>query len=321
MWGICLSSVEPLVSIIIAHRGPGMGLWCTTVSCAEDLRHSDIPYEFCICSNDDKELDQDTKNIIFHLEKSGKLGWFHHQTTPLSAPTARQMATQHAKGKYLAFFDNHITVGRDYFKQAVEDFEDYPCDVLHSTTLFYVGDVEHYHYSIRGNLNSNFWGVAETISPQTHKPYRIAVAGHGGFLVKKDVWEKTGGYPTCFEGYAGEEVTYNLTCALLDYQVFIDPTLYHTHWCGKRVYDRHLSSAYFLNLLQSANIIGGEKYLNRVMDHFSNEVVRIKAASNIFDIYEQAVEKSQPHADWLESVRKRTLDEQLEYFTLNNIPY
>lgn len=310
---------EPLISIIIAHRGPGMGLWCTLVSCAEDLRHSDIPYEFCICSNDDKELDQDTKNIIFHLEQSGKLGWFNHQTTPLSPPTARQIASTHARGKYLAFFDNHITVGRDYFKRALYDFENYPCGVLHSTTLFYVGDIEHHHY--RMNLTTNFWGVAETVIANDCEPYRIAVAGHGGFLVKRSIWEETKGYPFCFEGYAGEEVTYSLTCAFLDVPIFLDAQLYHTHWCGRRIYDRHLSSSYFLNLLQSANIIGGEKYSSLVYDYFANEVVRVKAAADIFEIYKQALEKSQPHADWLLSVRKRDLDAQLEYFRQHNIPF
>lgn len=308
-------------SIIIAHRGDPLGLWATVHSCDIELADSGYQYEYRIVSNGSgKEKDYELGKQIKFIEQAGKMGSFQHFAEAITPPTARQMATKDAKGNILFFFDNHCLVDKGYFKRALYDFETHSMHMLHSTTKFYTAELKHYHYSLK--LAHNFWAESAPVPMHPFKPYRIAAAGHGGFAVRRDVWEEVGGYGPAglFTGYAGEEIYFDLKMALLDKTNWIDPKLVHYHYAGVRGYPRHHSDDYYRNLMTCALVIGGEKWLNKVFASFSKHP-KMESDKSMYELFEEAYERGTTHAAHMASIRHRTLDEQLEKFVADQIAY
>lgn len=312
-------------SIIIAHRGPALGLWATVQSCEENLVRSKFNYEYCICVNGQQDakkhprhhpIDRDTERVLSFIDKSGKLGHADILQGSLSPPSARQMATEHAKGKYLFFFDNHCLLGRNYFDRAILDFLKYDMDMVHSATIFHAGDRDAYEYNL--TLESNFWAKSAARAKLDWKPYPIAAGGHGGFAVKTDVWREVGGYWKGFNGYGGEELYFDLKMAMLGKTNYLDPKLIHYHYPGRREYARHFSDDYYRNMMMCANIIGGETWMYRVALSFMTEYPY--AQTNPYYLMREAYEKSKEHAAWFRSVRHRTLEEQIKLFKSQDIP-
>lgn len=301
-------------NIVIAHRGPAMGLWATVLSCEEDLRHSKFDYSYLLCVNGDEKVSADTQNLIHFLQKTGRLGYVHHSPEPLSPPNARQAVLEHADGEILYFFDNHCLVARDYFTRSLLDFKLYGAemDMLHSTTVFFSGDNRHYHYNLK--LKKNFWANSATVPENELKPYRIAAGGHGGFAVRRSVWNEVGGYWNGFKGYGGEEMYFDLKMALLDKKNWLDPRMIHYHYAGQRGYPRHYTDDFFINMMMCANIIGGYDWMIDVMGSFAQHYPKHKSGRTFFDLAIEAEERSKEHAAHLASIRKRTLDEQLVLF-------
>jgi hypothetical protein len=310
-------------NIVIAHRGDTIGLWATVHSCEIELERSGFDYSYLICANGEGETERnrpksefvhiDTKRVLDFLNKAGKLGYARILQGSVSPPTARQLALEKADGKYLFFFDNHCLVAKDYFRRALLDFDKYNMDMLHSTTKFFAGDISTYHYILR--LEKNFWAEGAT-SPDANnefKPYPIAAGGHGGFAIKRDVWNEVGGYWNGFVGYGGEEMYFDLKMALLDKTNWIDPQLIHYHYAGRRGYPRHYTPDFYRNMMMCANIIGGESWLYKVYDSFEKNYPKPKSAV-MYDLLMQAEAQSRKHAKELSVLRRRTLDEQLVFF-------
>lgn len=314
-------------SICIAHRGDALGLWATIESCEVELEGTKYDYEYCLCINGEfdpkrpktskRTMGVDIENIVTHLQNSGKLGYYSVFQDTLSPPTARQDASDHAQGRYIFFFDNHVIPARGYFDRAIKQMDAYGWDMLHSTTKWFTGDkVTVYHYEL--NLPDNFWAHGG-LTPEWNgiRPYRIAAGGHGGFVVRTDVWREVGGYWDGFVGYGGEEIYFDLKMAMLDKSNWIDPQLVHWHYAGRRGYARHYTDDYYRNMLMCANIIGGQHWMEKVADSFLRRYPTTH--ENFYDLYMGAYYKSKEHADYLASIRKRTLDEQLEQFKRDGV--
>ena len=310
----------PHLSIVIAHRGDPLGLWATIQSCEIDLAGTGFDYEFNIVSNGETES-VDLKRVIQFVKKSGHLGTYQHFEEGLTPPVARQRATKDAQGRILAFFDNHCLVAKDYFRRLIADFDHLGADMIHSATKFYEGEFVHYHYRLL--LNQNFWAESSLVPQHSLKPYRIAMAGHGGFAVLRSVWEEVGGYGPegLFSGYAGEESYFDLKMALLDKTNWIDPKVVHYHYAGRRAYPRHYTDDYYRNLMTCAYVIGGNKWLDKVFEHFVTSSCKHKTGKTMYELMTDAFERGKEHAVELVSIRKRTLDEQLKLFAEQQIAW
>jgi hypothetical protein len=311
------------ISVIIAHRGPEMGLWFTMESCMMGLEKTGLTYEFRICANGEETISDDMRRIQHWTEQEGHIGEFFHSVQPLAPPTARQMVTEHANGKYLFFFDNHCLPTPGYFLRGVQSMEKYNIDFLHSTTKFFSGEGTDYEYKL--SLKRDFWTLEPYKKPlDPENPYRIACAGHGGFVVRNSAWKECRGYWEGFEGYGGEETYTDLKFWLFGKQVWLDPLMIHKHWAGKREYTRHFTDDFFRNMYMAANCIGGEAWLARVFSstmkcsRFVNkrELIKIKP---LYDLMVEAQKKSQSHSEWIASRRTKTLDELLVWFDENGI--
>jgi hypothetical protein len=325
------------ISVIIAHRdvvdtrclscndtvGIGassspMGLWYTLQSIQLDLEDAGYDYEVRLYINGATKIHSDTRAVLHYLEKTGRLAYKHTAIDPVAPPLARQAATKDANGKYLFFFDNHIIVKPGYFERAIESMKEYNMDMLHSTTRFYHGQPDTYHYGL--HLEKNFWADAATVPSDPEKPYKVAAGGHGGFVVRKDVWEEVGGYGwDNFRGYGGEEMYFDLKMWMLGKNNWLDPQLVHYHYAGNRGYRRHNTDDFFINMMAVANIIGGESWMNTVQGSFIKHYSKMQTGRSIFELSIEAYERSKEHAEWLAKRRLRTLDEQLEYFKKHNV--
>lgn len=306
------------LTIVVAHRGSAMGLWMTIESSEAQLRDSGLKYNYVVVHNGDAKLDLEAASIRTHLSGSGKMqDWIHH-ASPLSPPGARQLGSESADGKYIFFFDNHCIAAPNYFKSAIHTFESTGADMVHSLTRFFTGEKDHLHYNL--SLEKNFWAASECDEVR-NAPYRIAAAGHGGFAVRRSVWEELGGYGpiTLLRGYAGEEMLWDLKAAMHDKTNWLDPHMIHHHWSGIRPYDRHYSDDYFINSMLVAYVIGGDKWVNTVYKTFKHHPKAGKTP--MYKLYEQAICRGHQEMLKLQRTRLRDLDEQLEEFSRLGIPF
>jgi glycosyltransferase involved in cell wall biosynthesis len=308
----------PDFSIVIPYRGNPMGLWATIETSELNMRGTDLTREYIIVSNGQKET-ADTWNYAKLLEKHKLLAHYSHRDEPMSPPSARQLGVKYATGTYLCFFDSHCIPLPDYFKRAKLDFEKWDIDALHSVARYGIMEYPHYHYLLR--LKRSFWGSESAVPQHPFLPYRVAMAGHGGFFAKASTFREIGGYWDGFIGYAGEEPYFDLKMALLDKKNWMDPRLEHIHYVGERGYPRHYTENYCLNLLMAANIIGGEKWMYTVQENLSKSTKAGFGNVRLYDIMMEADERSAEHARWMASVRKRTLDEQFNVFVAESIAY
>lgn len=308
------------ISVVIPHRGPDLGLWSTIHSCHQDLERTNLTAKYIVVTNGEKKLSHELAQCLDALSHAGLIEKHIHSEEPLTPPAARQQGAAAASGRYLAFFDNHCIVTKDYFVRAVMDMEQYGMDMLHSTTLFYAKGIVNYEYKLR--LNYNFWAESCLLPRIAHKPYEIAVAGHGGFLVRKSVWDEVGGYGPdgLFVGYGGEELLFDLKMRRYGKNNWIDPKLIHYHYTGERGYARQYTDDYYTNMLVTANVIGGEKWMYKLFDSFvTKSHIRFNPKQEMFKLLETAWNRSAEYAREVDAKSKMSLDELLVYFRQNEI--
>jgi Glycosyl transferase family 2 len=305
-------------SIVIASRGNPVGLWMTIHSCELELMNSSFSREYIVISNGTTESG-DTHNHMIQMKKSGLLAHYSHRPAPLSPPSARQMGSKFAQGKYLCFLDNHCLMMPDFFARAHADFEQLGFDFLRGSYRYDSFDDQHYHYKL--DLKRNFWGSESRFPLKELKPYRIAVAGHGAFLARASAFREVGGYWNGFTGYGGEEPYFDLKLALLDKKLWLDPRICHVHYVGDRGYARHYSDDFCRNMMMSARIIGGEPWMYTVYNGLNQSTRAGQSTKTVYDLMIEANDRSKEHADWLESKRVRTLDEQLQLFVSEEVAH
>lgn len=297
-----------------------MGLWATLTQCEAELATSPHDYEYVVVSNGEPVPNEVTLTLR-NLIAQGRLVHIHSDEA-LTPPVARSRGVQASSGEYLCFLDNHCIVGSRYFDRTVAAMDRYNMAMLHSVTKFLPGDTEHYHYKL--TLGMNFWGCTGGLPTHPVLPYQIAAGGHGGFAVRRSVWEAVGGYgpDDLLEGYGGEEFIFDLKLWRMGYDNWMDPKLIHQHWPGSRPYSRHYTDQYYVNLMVCALVIGSEKWLDKVYASFaSGKHLRLAPKKHIFDLYETAYKRGISYAKELDSKCKYSLDEVLTKFRLEQIAH
>ena len=275
-----------------------MGLWATINSCEVELSRSgsNLTCNYSIVCNGDEELEPGARVFLDRLKKAGKLVYSHVTPEVMSPPDARQLASEHADGRILVFLDNHCIVHKDFFDRIDIDFDTYDIGLLHAACEFFPADIRYYHYNLE--LNKTFWAQYAIPTSDYYKAYKCAASGHGAFAVSRELWEKHGGYGPAgvFVGYGGEELTTNLRYWMKGVSTWLDPTIVHAHYAGRRGYSRHYTDAYFTNMMASAYIIGGQAYLEKVCDHFVDHS-RKENSTTMFDLMELAYNRSKGFAE------------------------
>lgn len=303
-------------TIIIAHRGDPMGIWATVHACENVATGYGYTYSYVIVLNGQNDIPENTFFLKEGLESLGKCGAFIHHKSPLAPPAARQLGAEAATGEFLFFFDNHCIPEDKYFVRALRQMKLHRMDMLHSVTQAWVGGYKHYHYPI--TLSTNFWVTNISEEPASIEPYRIAVAGAGGFSVTKAAFDVVGGFGPIglFEGWGGEETYFDLKMAMFGKSNWIDPDLLHWHYASQRTYTRHATPEFYTNLLTSSYVLGGDKWLSTVSSGIASNCDF--SVSNLTDI---ARSRGAAHRAWIETNATYTLDEVLETFNRDNIAH
>lgn len=316
-----MSLEKTTFDIVIAHRGPEMGLWMTLASCEAELKrlrtqkpdfYKNLDYRYWICHNGDEKLDSATLLMIDHFKNTGRWGDMWISPDPMAPPTARNTAARLGYGKYIFFLDNHVMVEPGYFDSALDTFENQQADAVHSVTKFWPGDVARFHY--RFTLETNFWAY-QVDRPKKETAYRIAGAAHGGFAVRRLTWAQLGGYWDGFTGYGGEEMYWELLMGLTDKRNFLNPAMSHWHHPGNRPYERDKSMDFLKNMMMCAAIIGGERWLAQVCSGLKvKEWQKPEAERREIDwatLANSAYASSKDQFYKVKDMAKRTLNEQL----------
>lgn len=310
----------PDFDIVIAHRGPEMGLWMTISSIERELlnqrnRGESFDYAYHIVENGVKEQDWATKLLVEDLETLGHAtGSYTLMYDPMSPPAARNLGASKGTGDVIFFFDNHIMVEPGYFEEALHTLRTTDADAVHSVTRFFAGGPSAYHY--RFTLERNFWGYQVQEPQNPFAPYRVAAGAHGGYAIKRSVWEELGGYWDGFIGYGGEESYFELMMGMRDKISYLNPQMIHWHHPGIRSYERDKSDDFIRNMLMCANIVGGPNWSRRV---FNGLLIRDtkqggKVGTDFSALYNQAMASSADFAAAFQRKAKRTLNEQLVQF-------
>lgn len=312
------------IDIVIAHAGPELGLWATISSCEQALQRKkmqNVDYKYYIVSNG-VEVEGDERlalnlNLEF-LEKLGRFGGVYDSEVRLAPPSARNIGASLGDGRNIFFLDNHCIVDRHFFGDGLSGLDEKALGVIHGATKYWAGGDVYFHY--RFTLEKNFWAYQLN---EPHDPsliYQIAAGGHGAFGISRSLWSQVGGYWDGFAGYGGEETYFDLKLAMLDVPNYLNPIMSHWHHGGKRPYLRDTSMDFVRNMMMSANIIGGQRWLERVTNSFFLEENRKKEPNfNINALSAQAFEKSEAHRVWFDGVKKRSLNEQLTKFCREGI--
>lgn len=300
-------------SIVIPHRGNPLGFWATICSCEEELIGSSYKYNYVIVSNGEK-LPEEAKVTIRNL--GDKVKEHIHIDSPLTPPKARQVGVDAADGKILFFFDNHCLVGKTYFDRAMAHMHSGKMDMLHSASRFYNG-ITTYHYTLK--LAYNFWGDGGRKPWNEFSPYKVAMSGHGGFVIPKTVWEEVGGYgpDSLLQGYGGEEPLFDLKMWRYGKNVWLDPKLIHYHYTGERGYPRHYTDDYYTNMLTVASCIGGEEWLYKIFNSLLSKSHIRPLNGNPkpwMELLEIATNRSSEYAKEIDSKSIRTLNDCLRMF-------
>jgi hypothetical protein len=235
---------------------------------------------------------RDSLNLAIEYARStGHLGKVFDIQEPLSPPAARNIGAAAGKGEFIFFFDDHCDVAPAYFQNAVDTFESVGADCLHGVVEHnYDGEAftetlgKTFHLNL-DELDEDFWGTPAPTPYKSH-PYRVAVAPHSSFAIKRSVWEEIGGYWDGFVGWRGGASYLSLKLNMLDKAVYLDPNISHWHFFGNlRDYKtcrlllskssgKSLESLPFTatrfnsvhDMLSVANIIGGNQWARKVAD-------------------------------------------------------
>jgi GT2 family glycosyltransferase len=216
-------SPEKKVSAIIASAGPPLGLWATIASCQlagiTDI-HAVVPRKL-----------EEPHDVM----RSYGVNLYHFEETMIP-PVARNTGASYASGDYLLFLDDHVVMPNMITQRIIELDK----DILHFAYRPMVGPSAptYYHFfGIRSMVDGDY--AKEPLHPE---PYRVGSFSHACFAVKREVWNSLGGYPLdWYNGFGGEEASFDLRAWAHGYEVWVDPTIAVHHFSARsdqRGYDK-----------------------------------------------------------------------------------
>lgn len=223
------------ITVAIPSRGPAIGLWATIAS----LQAAGLT---------DFHVALSTPKIEPHVVMESYGINIHSFVEPLIPPLARNVAGSYATGDYILFVDDHCIVPRG-IANAIKWLNK---DVLHFPYRPQAGAnaPTYYHFTgIKSMVEGDY--VKEPISYDD--AYRCASANHGCFAVKRSAWEKIGGYSLPYDGFGGEEASFDLLAWAAGYEVWIDPSTPYYHYSARadqRGYAKTINPANYLMALR-----------------------------------------------------------------------
>jgi len=281
------------VSVCIPYAEDWPHLYFTANQIATLMVHSNLTHEIIVCANNSsKESIKDAAKLITAVD----FGSYHKsrlivEDIPSNGRAANACAKE-ATGKYLVFTDSHVVLHPNIFLECIKTMEEHEdCGLVHSPVTWtgipfneapdgrmsFANNKRCYQYLYRtfddsGDwyLSRHFHGTYNHTCVDPTAAYPIAGCGHGFFMVRRDVWEKVGGYHQGQIGYGGREAFVTFKMWLMGYRNYVTPLTNHIHYNGRRMYHWQMDN-WYRNAMQQAYSIGGEKWLKIIFDSFQKK--------------------------------------------------
>ena len=149
-----------------------------------------------------------------------------HSLEPLIPPVARNLGALGAKSEYLLFLDDHVLIN----KGVVRSIQEIDADIWHCAYKPFVAEAISYY---------GFTGIDSMVqgnyvrTPHSKLPHRIGSFTANCFAVKRKTWEALGGYWDTYQGFGGEEASFDLQAWAKGYEVWLDPTICVHHYSAR----------------------------------------------------------------------------------------
>jgi GT2 family glycosyltransferase len=274
------------VSVCIPFAEDWPHLYFTLNNLAVTLVTSKLTHEFIICANNSSQRSLDSiKKLITEKDFcSAHKSQLVISDTPANGPAAN-MACLKASGKYLCFTDSHVIVYPNIFTECIKVIDRYEDAGLVHAPITWTGIPHDENFNFKPNTRCFQYRYKEwkAGSPDWYlwqhfhgtynhrkasdEAYPVAGSGHGFFMVKRDTWNKVGGYHPGQRGYGGREPFVTFKMWLFGYRNFVVPATNHIHYNGRRNYQWSMD-LWYRNCMQQAYCIGGEKALNIIYEKF-----------------------------------------------------
>ncbi len=210
---------EPLVSIIIPAKNEAGNVKMTVDAIINTP--SSIPYEVIVI--DDGSEDDCCRFLLnderYWQRKSVRL----MQTNGVGLPRAKNLGAGHAAGDILIFSDAHVLVEKDWLDKMVAIMADPGIDVLTPGVADYSNPTSvGFGQTWNENLEAKWLAAPPEVSPVPLAP--------GGFAaVKKEVFNRVGGFDWGFKLWGYEDVEFSFKCWLFGFSVFTTPNVTIAH--------------------------------------------------------------------------------------------
>jgi GT2 family glycosyltransferase len=250
------------VSVIISARNEFPNIVHTVHSIINDLEtfleHDD--FEIIIVDNGST----DDRSWRFLAER----GMFFHRTVKIvfdpimGNVSARNKGAEIARGKYLFMSDAHMSYKIGSFKAMIEAIDAYG-GIVHPAVQWMGGywpSDPSYQYSMK--LGEKIWGTWNKIRVSA-KPFYIPVSGHCCLGLKREEFQRFGGYNGHFRCYGGGEVYLDMKWWMMGSSVMCVPEALGYHLSAGRGYS-YKQDDLIHNMMLLASTLGADAMEERV---------------------------------------------------------
>ena len=297
--------MEERISVIIGAKNECPQIVWTIYSIIADLESFTKNWEIILVDNisDDQTSDYlQTRGLV----STGKLKILFQ---PVAGNVlSRNKGVEVAEGEYVFFCDAHIAIKPGSFQRMVEALRQNPTAIVHPAVDWLGSYPEKPCYQYTLCLGEKFWGRWNRIKI-SDDPFAIPLCGHCCLGMRKDLFQKWGGYNPYFRVYGGGENYLNLKWWLFGGISLSVPQAVVWHSRFKRGYAFH-SDDLIHNMMVAAYAIGGEKWSERILITYLNK--EGTRPEMVFKLYNEALEEGRADREFILANQKMTFQELLD---------
>lgn len=266
-----ISVIIPCHSTPEKADGVSKELWFTVASIISVLEHSEIEYEIIVVLNGAYPV------VASLLHEQGRAKAIFAGPAYESPQAARHLGLERTSGDVVFFLDAHVVIPPDFFRQVLSDMDEVGADFM-GTGHRWLGPT---WYGAKVAWDEYLWSH-ETTSVQpcgNGKLWRAALHPHGAFAVRRESYDRAGGYWQALKGFGGEESQLCFKFWMMGLSCWVTPRTYHWHYLlpgGRRDGSLFRDENFARNFLLVAAAYGGDEQFERSYNsmkilHWANE--------------------------------------------------
>ena len=291
------------ISVILIVKNDSIALWHTFNSIYTKLQNYDFEIIIVDDSSEDFVLQEYFNRPNF--DKRVK----YHRVSFDSTSSSRNYGASLTDGGIILFLDAHVILGEDSISKIIKFFKHHKDATIGFIPLIrYPGSDKVSHHKI--HWDTDWW--FDWLSPK-EKPFRCASGGHGAYIIRKECWDKIGGYPSELVGYgsSAEEIYINILNWMYNGECWVITDVYQIHNDFGRNYKQQLSKMQ-VNHIISSYLIGGKKYSDYVKNSYVTDMDK--------DLYTKIIDSLSEKREKIDKLGIN-LDNLIDKFNKEHIDY